>query len=553
MQKNTNLRFIVEQIKARLPLSDVVGRDVKLRHNGAEFVGICPFHKEKTGSFFVNDAKCGYYCFGCGAKGDIVKYIMESRHLQFVQAVEELARMAGVQFDNNSIEKKHHNYFDQCITYFMQALLNNKNALRYCANRGLDAEIIEKFKIGYCPNNIDQINKLLPENQKLSFNFKNRIIFPILTKYGQVVGFGGRIFEKGDSRAKYVNSSESLDFQKKDLLYGLHQAIAHVKNRPFILVEGYLDVILLHKFGFNTAVASMGTATSITHLQQLWQTCHEPIVCFDGDYAGQKAMERLAILAIEFLKPGISLKFCTLPNDYDPDSFIRNHSQDDFQTLLDNAETFVDFLWRYFVTQYNNLQEKTPENIAAWEQNIKSSIGKIQNSSIKYFYTRDIKNRLYWFLKNGPRNKISNNTNILQNKNIAIDEAVLLYIIIQHPEILPNVEEKMSRITFLNTDFGKLYYYILENGVNNLDNFSETIKRLEKITHDYDILENMGNSEIVAFWNDIFDNSIFRKEYIKDVKLALDECKNDCNEQTWGRLRALKLKKFNTYKKNKNY
>ena len=541
MRKSTDLRHIVELIRSRLLLSDIVGKDVRLKRNGDEFVGICPFHKEKTGSFFVNDKKCGYYCFGCGAKGDIVKYVMESKNLNFIQAVKELAEIAGIKVEQVEINK-HDNNLEKYAEQFAVELLNNKNAIRYLFDRGVDMAMIKKFKIGYYPANMQYDTKIL------STGFNNRIIFPVFTKSGRIVGFGGRVIDDGGIRPKYLNSAESDEFKKKELLYGIYQSIANCKSSPLILVEGYMDVILMHQAGFNTAVATMGTAASEFHLMQMWQLCDEPIVCFDGDDAGKRAMVRIAKLALNYLKPGKSLRFCELPDGYDPDSYVRNFSASSMREILNNTTPLIDFLWNIFVTNYNNLASNTPEQVAAWEMDIDQTISNISNANIRYLYKRDIKNKIFWFLRQRTGSGVDVGQKITKKTNFSLDEAILLYAILKRPSIVGFVAEKASRIDFKDEGFASLCCHILDRSDTSdldLDRFDKTIKRLESIGPEYYISDKMSDDDVVKFWNDVFDNGVLARAYERDLQEAFEECKQDCNEKTWQRLKAIKMHGIN--------
>lgn len=565
---NTDLNIILDNIKAKIILSEIIGRDIHLTKKGREFVGNCPFHLEKTGSFFVNDEKGKYYCFGCGAHGDIISYIMESKGYGFGQALEFLANEAGVRLParkvlgqrDNSIQK----IMEECMSFFQTQLELTSQAKEYCVKRGLDQKIIDDFKIGYCPQNsahlfqslvrkgfkITDIKKTGVFQDNNTSKFKGRLIFPVLNSNNRVIAFGGRTMHP-DEQPKYLNSSESVMFHKKETLYGYNIASKNVSNKgaPYIVVEGYVDVLMMHRFGFNTTVATMGTAFSSEHLLRLWKYCNEPIICFDGDQAGMKAMVRAAYVALEYISPGKTLKFCQLPDGADPDSYLNENSRESMNILIENSVYLIDFLWNSYAADYNSLEHRIPEHIAAWQTNIFEKLSVIKNPELLKMYKDVFKDRIKSF-KRG--NRIEGNNSVFSKNSIFVNEkhsallkeAILLYIIVKYKFVLDRVAEKLSHITFSTREMNELKDCLLcETEID--DELNQEINRLAKIADYYCNFDNdEAEEKIVNFWNNIFDNYVLKDAYSNDIKKAKEDLQKDFNKNIWERFKALKIDSF---------
>jgi DNA primase len=540
--KTTDLNVILNNIKSKISLSETIGRDVKLVRKGREFVGNCPFHSEKTGSFFVNDEKGKYYCFGCGAHGDVFTYVMQSKGLTFRQALEQLAHNSGVKLPAYSAtarqnDDRYKNIMDECAKFFTKHLLMEKEVLEYCDKRGLNQEIIKQFRIGFCPKNISSLAEKIgvPAIKKTGITkFINRLIFPIIDPRGAIIAFGARTLQK-DMQPKYINSQESETFQKRETLYGYNIACKNVSsNNPYIVVEGYMDAIMMHKFGFNTAVASMGTAFSSEHLLKLWRYCSEPIICFDGDEAGYNAMQRAAHLALEYIQPGKTLRFCKIPNDLDPDSYVREKSAESMNALLKNSIYLVDFLWELFVSAYNLIDRKTPEHIAHWKKETLEKLSVINNTELRDLYISDIKNRM-WLLIKGKKTytKITGSLSVNRANNSLLREAILLYTIVKFKDILCEVYEQLSRIVFSNSFFSNVKDCLL-NGTKLDEN---DVDKLKQIAGQYCTFKQ---EDALNFWSDVFENHVSKQEYSRDLELTKEDLKAEFKSDAWERLKALK-------------
>ncbi len=567
----SGLNTVLSLMKERVDLSQVVRRDVALQKKGREFVGHCPFHNEKTGSFFVNDEKGTFYCFGCGASGDIIEYLTRKNGIQFMQAVEILSEISGiklpekVQYSNDSIHKQQ-NILLKIMEFFKNALPMNNDAVEYCKKRDLVQEIIDRFSIGYAPkDNTSLINYLkeatfshddilnsgvfLEKDGKLICRFRDRIMFPVFNKKGEPIAFGGRGIQK-DAMPKYINSPETAIFQKRETLYGYSVAFKNIsKSNPFILVEGYMDVVMMSKYGFNTAVASMGTAFSQQHLAKLWQYSDEPIVCLDGDFAGYNAMVKVAILALSYLQPGKSLRFCQIPGNDDPDSFLKSHPKTEMERLLSKSENLIDFLWGHFARNFAEMPNKTPENIAKWKKEIFAYIDEIQNSDIKALYKQDIKGRIFALF--GKGNKTDSHFNeykksllvqVDKKEKMLLREAVLLYILISRPSVIPVVVEELASIEFSDKDFEHLRHSLLENPYSqDFGNVGDIVSRIKQLAGEFVSFNGMQDSDVMELWENVFELGVARKRVADDLKVAKSECVASLDDITWNRFKALKL------------
>ncbi len=411
----------LDRIRQHYRLSEVIGRRMEIKRRGREYQGLCPFHNEKTPSFTVNDEKGFYHCFGCHAHGDVIGFVKEYDGLSYVQAVESLAREAGMELPKINPEQRRQmersdqlfQVMEKATNWFGQQLqrAGGAGAKEYLTRRGLSDETLSMFRIGYAPSERDSLMRAsmqagvtekdlkdvglltTPDNGNSYDKFRGRIIFPIRDITGRVVAFGGRLIEEHDKAPKYLNSPETILFHKSDILYNADQArIAAAREGSIIVGEGYMDVIALAQAGFQHAVAPLGTAVTENHIRLLWQLADEPIFCLDADNAGQRAMLRVMELALPHLKPGKSLNFCELPTGEDPDSLIRGRGKEAMQMALDSAVPLSDMLWRTYVGEK---KLNTPEQRAGAEQAILRAIDRIQDAVVRKAYVEEIKKRLW--------------------------------------------------------------------------------------------------------------------------------------------------------------
>ncbi len=415
----------LDELRNRLALSDVVGRKVlwdKRKSNAAkgDFWAPCPFHQEKTPSFHVDDRKGFYYCFGCQAKGDAITFVKETENVSFIEAVEILAREAGIpmpeqRHDPKAAERQDRltrlaGVMEQAVQLYGLAFraAAGQGAREYAARRGLTAEILKRFEIGYAPDarhHQTQIFKdkgvldeaiaagllIKPDDGGAPYDrFRGRLMFPIRDVRGRCIAFGGRALDPG-AQAKYLNSPETELFHKGRTLYHHGPARdAAGKAGGVIVAEGYMDVIALVSAGFDHAVAPLGTAVTEEQLALMWRMADEPVIALDGDQAGQRAADRLIDLALPMLAPGKSLRFCILPEGRDPDDLIRAEGPAAMQRTLEAARPLDEMLW---LRETGAETLDTPERRAALDQRLRAALGRIADTSVRNHYTAAIKAR----------------------------------------------------------------------------------------------------------------------------------------------------------------
>ncbi|MGL9718592.1 MAG: DNA primase [Wolbachia sp.] len=539
----------IDIIKSRLLLSDIVGKKVRLTKSGGNFVGLCPFHNEKTPSFFVSNTRGSYHCFGCSAHGDVFEFISQTEGLSFKEALERLASVAGVELPKNlNITKESDKLFSTlslAANWFAQ---KKQGVMAYLRQRKISPEIIDKFKIGYAPNSglKEYLNssgikdKILIDVGLINKNsrdyFYDRLIFPIHNITGKVIGFGGRALNF-EQQPKYLNSPESQLFKKRENLYGLNLALSETRKKQHIfVVEGYMDVIALHQAGISNTVAPLGTAISAEQIKNLWRFAKEISICMDGDSAGRHAAIRVAELALPILEPGYTLKFVTLPSDKDPYDICNEleYKKEDVLSALDrSAELHSEYLWHHIVNSslqsYENL---APEKYSVLEHKFMEYVNAIGNSSIRryyrdYFYDKASELRRS-FKKQIFNSKIrATKGEYLRSKSPELieaeqNQAIILRIVIEFPEILhhPIFFEQFSHFEFTNAKMKKLQQYIIDvtNSRSKLNkevllqefgqsNSAETVRFIfEKTSVLNSQLNERKSAEIV--WN----NVVLRKE-----------------------------------------
>ncbi len=410
----------LDELKARLRPSDVIGRKLKLKKQGNEWVALSPFTKEKSPSFFVNDQKGFYHCFSSGKHGDIINFLQEVDKLSFAEAVELLAEEAGLQIPEDrpgdaeaSEKRKGLIEASDAAAAFFQSMLRRapgRVATDYLKGRGVSEEQIDAFRIGYAPGDRAALKDYLinkgfaepvlieagllikPEDGGASYDrFRNRVMFPILGAKDAVIAFGGRALDK-EARAKYLNSPETPLFHKGDVLYNYARARAAAETgKPLIVCEGYMDVVALWGAGFNTAVAPLGTALTENQLALLWRQSDEPALCFDGDKAGLGAAYRAIDRALPLLKPGKSLSFAFLPQGQDPDDMIRSGGAAAFEAALADARSLVEVLWR---REQEAGDLGTPEKRAGLRTRLRALVAGIADKDVRHAYGVEVANRL---------------------------------------------------------------------------------------------------------------------------------------------------------------
>lgn len=410
----------LDDLRARLPVSEVVGRRVKLKRAGREWKGLSPFQQEKSPSFTVNDQKGFYHDFSSGKHGDIISFLMETEGVGFTEAVERLAAMAGMALpaatpDAARHEQRRKTLYDvmELATKFFADTLASRNGAKargYLADRAISPAVQLQFRIGYAPGERFALKEYLgshgiPVEDMVEAGllvsgddipvpwdrFRDRVMFPITDLRGRVIAFGGRALEK-DVPAKYMNSPETPLFHKGDNLYNLAAArLATHNGAVLVVVEGYVDVIAMVGAGFPASVAPLGTALTENQLVLLWKMADEPILCFDGDKAGQKAAWRAAELALPLLAPGKSLRFALLPEGQDPDDLARSGGRGAIEEVIGQARGLADVIWS---RELAGGTFATPERRAALEARIKDLTNGIRDEVVRRYYRQDLAERL---------------------------------------------------------------------------------------------------------------------------------------------------------------
>ncbi|PWR20032.1 DNA primase [Zavarzinia compransoris] len=493
---------VTQEIKSRLLLSTIVGRRTKIMRKGrADFMALCPFHGEKTPSFHVMDDKGAYYCFGCGEKGDIFTFVQKTENLGFREALEKLAAEAGVALPAPNPEAKQqaerrqtlHDVLEAACAWYEAQLRTGAGAAArgYFTRRGLTAETVARFRLGFAPAGSTGLKDAMiargfspdllveaglvrqPDDGRAPYDyFRDRVTFPIRDARGRVIAFGARTM--GDAEPKYLNSPETPLFHKGDTLFNLNLAreAAHRQGRA-VVCEGYMDVIALDQAGIAEAVAPLGTALTEGQLEALWRLAPEPILCFDGDKAGQRAASRALDRALALLKPGHSLRFLTLPDNLDPDELIRRDGVAAMRGQLDKAQPLVDFLWQ---RERAAADFSTPERRAAFETRVGAVVREIADQRLQLHYREEFRGRVRllmdelrpkrpaWsprpprgpggrgfppFAPQGASQHLRANPLAQgQNTGAGSNEGLLLLILARHPRLLPRVEDDLARLEF---------------------------------------------------------------------------------------------------------
>jgi DNA primase len=453
-------RFL-EELRGRVSITDVIGRRVRLTRKGrGESTGLCPFHNEKTPSFTVSEDKGFFHCFGCGTHGDVIGFVMRSEGLEFPQAVERLAAEAGMQVPRETPEERERaerqatlgGAVEFAAKHFEQQLRASagRPGLDYLKRRGLTDDTMRRFRLGFAPDSRHGLKAAMekagipetvaieagllikpeeggPGGDRAYDRFRGRVMFPILDRRGQAIAFGGRSLDGGDGGAarqptataadfgvggaaeigarnaapKYLNSPETPLFHKGRVLYGLSHAQKTAREtNEIIVVEGYMDVIALAQAGISNAVAPLGTALTEDQIGLLWRMAQEPILCFDGDNAGQRAAARAADRAVPLLKPGLSLRFAWMPAGEDPDSLVRAKGAAGFRDELGRMEPLIEVLWRQVLA---DRPLDTPERRAGFRKDLAEAVGRIADKTVAEAYRQEIQRRLDELFRPQPK------------------------------------------------------------------------------------------------------------------------------------------------------
>ncbi|PHS26272.1 MAG: DNA primase [Robiginitomaculum sp.] len=511
----------IEELKSRVKPSDVIGRTVKLRRQGREFAGLSPFNKEKTPSFFVNDEKGFYHCFSSGRHGDVISWFQETEGLSFTEAVERLADEAGMALpapDPGAAQKAQRQkglveWMEEAARFYAAELgrVRGRHARHYLENRGLDESAWGQFGMGYAPASHSALKDYLlqkganlgalveaglliaPDDGKAPYDrFRDRVMFPIHDARRRLVGFGGRALS-AEAKAKYLNSPETPLFHKGSTLYYYAHARTAVRKASangLIVVEGYMDVIALTRAGIDHAVAPLGTALTEDQLRLLWQAGPEPILCFDGDKAGQQAAHRALDRALPLLEPGRTLRFSFLPAGLDPDDMLRQRGRAAMDDVLRDARPLVDVLWE---REREREPLDTPEARAGFKKRLREIAGEIGNKEVASFYTSDFFARLDVLFRRPsrvPSGRAPAKAFPSQGlRNIAkrqvsglAEQRFLIAQVIAHPQILTKADETFANMLLSEDALIRLQAAILEHWLASTSVDRESLHR--HLTHE---------------------------------------------------------------------
>jgi DNA primase len=506
----------VEELRSRLSIAEVVGRRVKLQKRGREHIGLCPFHNEKTPSFTVNEEKEFFHCFGCGAHGSVFHFVMRNENLSFPEAVERLARDAGMTVPESTPEERQraeiqatqHGVLEAATAWFEQQLRApaGRAGLAYFRKRGLDDDTMARFRLGYAPDSHAALKDALmraghsetlmietgllikPDDGRAAYGrFRGRVMFPITDRRGRAIGFGGRILETGEP--KYLNSPETPLFHKGRVLYGLAQAARAVRESGEIVVcEGYMDVIALSQAGIAGAVAPLGTALTEDQMVELWRWAPEPILCFDGDAAGQRAAARAVERALPLLRPGNSLRFALLLPGEDPDSFIGGRGVAAMRELLAAARPLSTMLWDLELAAR---PADTPERRAGLRERLRARVRQIADRNVQEVYRVEFDQRYDAAYKappvgqrgrdrraRKPASEVGGAAARLGTEAVERQqEEVTLALLVNHPHLAVEFAEELAEIAFRAGKLDKLRAAIIDHAAGHSDLDADSLQR----------------------------------------------------------------------------
>ena len=575
----------LEELRARISVTQVVGRKVswdlkKSNQSKGDMWAPCPFHQEKTASFHVDDQKGFYYCFGCHAKGDAISFVKETENVNFIEAVEILAKEAGLQMPEQDPQAKEKSSYrdelfkimDLSVRFYQRSLSSAKGARarEYINSRKLTSEIIDEFELGFAPNSRTELfdylsDKNIPEQQIIDTGmclrpddggavydrFRDRIMYPIRDSQGRCIAFGGRAMSQ-NARAKYLNSPETKLFDKGRSLYNFSTARSALSTKSSLIVaEGYMDVIALSQASFKASVAPLGTAITKDQLALIWRISPSPVVALDGDRAGVNAAYRLIDLALPLIETGKTIKFALMPEGYDPDDLIKERGRDAMQNLVDEAISLADLLWR---RETEGLSFDNPEERAALDKKLDQALSNIRDRQLKYHYQQHFKD-LKWtaFIKKSGK-KFSgsqNNANAgkavkgsfianSDKKNfISLKETVILAILVKYPSLIDPNKEKLTTMEWDSKDHVLLLGEILNMGhlgsqdlMEHLQNKfgDKALGKLFKQNH-INIIPCLGAKDDPQQAESILSDEISKLEIQRGLDAELEEVVNSSAEE----------------------
>lgn len=470
-------RAFIDDLLVRVDIVDLIDSHVPLKKAGSHYVARCPFHSEKSPSFSVNRNKQFFHCFGCGVSGNAISFLIDFSHLNFIEAVEELAAFVGVDVPREQGDSQPHKPVDTSkdlylllaqVADFYATQLRSTNplaekAIAYLKKRGVTGQIAKTFRLGYAVEAWDALRKQFPAQALLDVGllvqndsgtqydrFRGRVMFPIRDKRGRVVGFGGRVLD--DSQPKYLNSPESSVFSKGQHVYGLYELLTkRAKPERILVVEGYMDVIALAQFGIHYAVATLGTATSKTHIDSLFRVVAELVFCFDGDKAGQQAAWRATEAALPSLRDGRQVRIMLLPDGHDPDSLVRAEGVDNFVKRIESASPLSEYFFSHLTegVDLNSMEGRA--------KLVKDAAPCLQQLPVGVFKTM-MSDRLQQlsqtpslvFAENPATLNLNVRKPLGQSKKQLSSVRVAIALLLQNPHLAQSVAEKIPQLEGLD-------------------------------------------------------------------------------------------------------
>ena len=547
-----DLKDIIEEIKSRCAIVDIISDYMHLEKSGSNYTGLCPFHSEKTGSFMVSKSKQIYKCFGCNAGGDVISFVMRWENVDFMEAVKILARKCGITLDRNISEEekkkiqeinKFREIHTEAARFYFANLLRTKNpGYEYLRKRGLSDKIIKKFGLGYSPNSWNSLmNYLLSkgydktdlvkcglithktESNKYFDRFRNRVMFPIFNYNGKVIGFGGRVLD--DSLPKYLNSPETLVFNKRMNLYGLNISKKGIKDDTLILVEGYMDLISLYQNNIENVVATLGTALTIEQAKLIRRFAKNVIISYDSDQAGQNATLR----AIDILlKADIKVKILNLKDCKDPDDFIKKYGFDGYKKAIEESDYYIKFKIDLLKNKYNLKNDTQKMNFVEESTLMLKKLKSPIEKDLYAKYLSDLTNISVDSIRASIGIKVSRNYN---NKNNAkhtnvhrkieqmskIQDGYLkvetnfIKLLMENKELRNSVISDIKSDEFSIDETKEIFNYIIKN--KELDKI--TIDKIKSLNISEEYIKNINNIEIEEINTYTIDST---KEIIKKIR-----------------------------------
>ncbi len=582
----------LNEIKLRLKVSQIVGKTVKLKKRGKEFIGLSPFKNEKTPSFTVNDDKEFYHCFSTGEHGNIFDFLMKTKSLGFGEAVKTLAAEAGMQpyrfsnFDKKK-ELRFHNYkkiLKDYSDYFNKQLFNSNNveALDYLIKRGLKKNTIEEFNLGFVPWKNDFYKELLQtyseeeisstglyykndKTGKYIDRFNSRIIFPVKNISGDTLAFGGRVIR--DSKlAKYINSPETEFYKKGNMIFNLDKAKnLRSETEDVLIVEGYMDVISVHASGLKNVISNSGTALTERQINLVWKFFSNPIICLDGDESGQKAAVRIAERLFPLINENNRIYFSKMPAGKDPDDYIKSNGKEDFLNSINKKQIIQSFIWE---NQLNKIDQNNPYEISKFEKNIKRLSYSIKDETLKKYVLEDFlekikrltpiqtsrQNNNFYQLKKKKDYKILKETKILYQRKkdlskILILEYSILFIVLNYFEITLKKIEELTETEFLTPKNQNLKNMIIKSisegkskeelSLNLNEEHKQQIIEINKNSNIQMIAKNRNYQEILELFEELI-LEYKEQDNLKKIESLENKLINNLDENSFSELVKLK-------------